>query len=132
VERDAQVRAARRRQALDALEFERQREAMLAEQLEDVVAEADGPALDASLFARMSDEDASLVRVAFGDVALPFDPDEDGGEDADAGDEAVTVDVVGEEITRLEDEIESSRRVQAALSQYLELLAEPGPPGGGG
>jgi hypothetical protein len=132
VERDAHVRAARRRQALDALEFERQREAMLAEQLEDVVAEADGPALDASLFARMSDEDVSRVRVAFGDVGLPFDPDEDSSEDAGAGDEAETGDVTGEEVARLEDEIESSRRVQAALAQYLELLAEPGSTGAGG
>ncbi len=46
--RDAHLRAARRRQAQEALAFERDREAMLVSELEDVLAEAEGPRLDAA------------------------------------------------------------------------------------
>jgi len=121
MERDAHVRAARRRQVVDALEFERQREAMLVEQLQDVVAEVDGTALDAVLFARMNDEEAELVRAALGDV-LAFDFGED-EEDA-APEEPEPGDGVEEEAARLQGEIDSSRRIQAALSRYLALLDE--------
>ena len=66
VDRDAHVRAARRRQALDALEFERDREEMLAVELEDVLAGVDGKRVDAAVFAQMSSEDVRLVREAIG------------------------------------------------------------------
>src|SRR2546423_4616188 len=66
VDRDARVRAARRRQALDALVFEQEREAMLIEQLEDVLAEAEGARLDVGLFAQMSPDEARLVQAALG------------------------------------------------------------------
>ena len=121
MDRDAHVRAARRREALDALEFERQRERILGEQLEDILAEADGTALDASLFEQMSEEDASLVAVALGRVETLFDPDED-DEDDGLDEQPDDGDDVEEEAARLQAEIESSRRIQAALARYLELL----------
>ena len=57
VDREAIARAERRRQALEALEFERARAAALRERLEAIVAELDGPALDAAIFARLAPED---------------------------------------------------------------------------
>ncbi len=133
-DRDAQVRAARRRQALDALRFEQEREAMLVEQLEDVLAEAEGAVLDAVLFAQMSADDARRVQAALGggepwqeaeenvepdedDFGLTFDLDDDGADpDATAADEFEA------EVARLREVIESSRLVQAALQQYLALV----------
>src|SRR2546423_13254656 len=86
VDRDAHVRAARRRQALDALVFEQEREAMLVEQLEDVLAEAEGARLDVGLFAQMSPDEARLVQAALGGavngVASP-EAGEDGEPDDD-------------------------------------------------
>jgi hypothetical protein len=129
MERAALARAGRRRQVVDALEFEREREAMLAEQLEDVLAEADGPALDATLLTRLSDEDAALVRATLGDVEPTYDPGEGGedgedeeGEEREEGDDDAGV---AEEAARLQGEIESSRLIQAALARYLALLEEP-------
>jgi hypothetical protein len=132
--REAHVRAARRRQALDALAFEQDRAAMLAEQLEDVLAEVEGTRLDADLFAKMSPDDAGLVRAAFGDDA---DADADGEGEPDGDDFVSSLDLeddpaetgggdpddVEAEIVRLQAELESSRRAQAALEQYLELLS---------
>jgi hypothetical protein len=121
VNRDAHVRASRRRQAVDALAAEQDREAMLVEQLEDVLAEADGARLDADLFAQMSPGDASLARTALGldeDPGPEAEPEDD---EAETG--AADPDDLEEEIARLQDVIESSRRVQAALERYLALLS---------
>jgi hypothetical protein len=141
MDRDAAVRASRRRQALDALAFEREREALLADQVQDVLAERDGPRVDAAVFARMSEDETALVRAALGDDAFPEDDEEDPPEDdddfgfspdfedgdADRGEDDGEDDGDGveEEIARLEAEIESSRRIQAALERYVELLSEP-------
>jgi len=123
-DRDALVRAARRRQALDALAFEQDRAAMLAEQLEDVLAEVEGARLDAALFAKMSADDAGLVRAALGEDRAP-QPDEDAEPaDDDDAETGADQDDVEAEIVRLQEELESSRRAQAALEQYLELLSE--------
>jgi hypothetical protein len=122
VDRDAHVRAARRRQALDALAAEQDRETMLVEQLEDIVAEADGARLDADAFAQMSPDDARLARTALG-----LDGDADSDAEAEVDDEAETGAADPEdleaEIARLQEVIESSRRVQAALERYLALLS---------
>ena len=64
VDRKAIARTERRRQALEALEFERARAAALQERLEAIVAELDGPALDAAIFARLAPEDVEIVRAA--------------------------------------------------------------------
>ena len=113
---------------------------MLVSELEDILAEAEGPTLDAGVFARMSSEDAELVRTALGQgvgsegAELGEDDEDDGfawslehGYGAGAGEtgESLAEDAVEEEVARLQAEIDSSRRVQAALEAYLELLAIP-------
>jgi hypothetical protein len=121
VDRDAHVHAARRRQALDALAFERDREEMLAVELEDVVAGADGKRVDAAVFAQMSSEDIRLVREAIGgDAAFVASVDRD---DLDPIDGDAVDSELEQEIARLEDELASSRRLQAALERYLEVLS---------
>jgi hypothetical protein len=119
VDRDAHARAARRRQALDVLAFEREREAMLEEQLEDTAAQLDGERLDADAYAQMSPEDVQLVRAAFGE-GPPDGDEEDGSSRVERDGDAAESE---EELTRLQDEIASSRRLQAALEHYLDALA---------
>ena len=118
---------------LDALAFERDREAELLAQLEETVAEADGSRLDEEVFAQMDAEAVELVRVALGG-GTEFEFDEEPEDDAfdvsfdepAAEDEG---DPVEEEIARLQSEIESARRVQAALERYAELLSHDTVPG---
>lgn len=122
------ARAQRRRQALDALEFERTRETELRDQLEETIAEIEGDHVDAAAFAQMEPEDVEIVRSALGrawtddvgyeptdeyELAFSLDEpegDEDGVESLDA------------EVTRLEAELDESRRRQAALERYLAAL----------
>jgi hypothetical protein len=120
------AREQRRRLAREALEFEVGREAALADQLQETIAEVEGPAIDERVFARLAPEDVELVRAALGD-----DSDDDffaeGDEGAewyvDEGDDAETVAEDREkEISRLEAEIRDSRRRQAALRRYLDAL----------
>jgi len=141
MDRDAAVRASRRRQALDALAFEREREALLADQVQDVLAETEGPRVDAAVFARMSDDETALVRAALGEDAFPEDDEDEGPSDdddfgfssefedgdADESDGEGNDDGDGgeDEVARLQGEIESSRRTQAALERYVELLSDP-------
>jgi hypothetical protein len=137
VDRDALVRAARRRQAEEALAVERDREAMLASEVEDLLADADGARLDAELYARMDDGAANLVAAALGQWPGPAgdpDPDEpwDAGFEEEEDEEPEDAEPVEAEVERLREEIEGSRATQAALLRYLELLdetppAEPGP-----
>jgi hypothetical protein len=133
VDRDALVRAARRRQAEEALAVERDREAMLASEVEDLLAEADGSRLDAELYARMDDGAANLVAAALGQWPGPdgdTDPDDawDAGFEEEAEDEEPEdAEPVEAEVERLREEIEGSRATQAALLRYLELLDEPPP-----
>jgi chromosome segregation ATPase len=132
VDRDAHVRAARRRQALDALAFEQDREAVLVEQLEDVLAEIEGARLDTDLFAQMTADEAQLVRTALGEDTA-YEPEEEEEPDSDADDAGTDEaaedaedpeDEVEAEVVRLQSEIERSRGVQAALERYLELVAQ--------
>jgi hypothetical protein len=122
VDREAHVRAARRRQALDALEFERDREEMLTVELEDTVAGVDGQRVDADVFAQMSAEDVRLVRAALGDESAVVER-----VNRDDLEPLVDIDAVNheleEEIARLEGELASSRRAQAALERYVEVLS---------
>ncbi len=84
----------------------------------------------------MSPQDAELVRTALGQDAGSEEADEldedDGFEWLEHGYGAGTGETaddpagaVEEEVGRLQAEIDSSRRVQAALETYLELLATP-------
>jgi len=126
------VREGRRRQAEDALTVERDREAMLVAELEDVLAAAGGAALDSRIYARMDPEEVALVRTALGQGSEPEpddepDPNDDGsGLWADWDESAESPadeDELEAEVARLRDEIDSSRSAQAALSRYLELVA---------
>jgi len=111
---------------------------MLVEQLEDVLAEAEGARLDVGLFAQMSPDEARLVQAALGEAVNgvtsqeaeeDVEPDDDFGlsldfedDDADYLDAAATDDVEAE-VARLREVLESSRLAQAALQRYLALLS---------
>jgi hypothetical protein len=124
VDRDAIARAQRRRQAQEALEFERDRATSLEEQVEAIVAELEGPRIDQEAFARMTPEDVEAVR----GVLQPNDapgPDEEWpgfeGELLEAG-PSETEQETEEEIARLQQEIAASRRRQEVLDHYMEAL----------
>src|SRR5262245_34775906 len=125
VDRQAIARAGRARQTREHLAVEREREAALQEELEDHVGEAEGPAIDEEVFARMDPEDARLVREASAGVPddgpPPGDPSwrGEGEEYAAPGAER---DGVEEEVARLERELATCRRRQRAYERYLELL----------
>jgi hypothetical protein len=132
VDREEIARAHRRRQAADALGFEREREATLQEQIGDLIAELEGAGVDEEVFARMSAEDAALVRSL-------LDPPEDEeleemteeerrllyGDESPEIEEPDPREWTEEEIARLEEEITESRRRQQALEHYLEALDPP-------
>lgn len=132
VDRDAIARGQRRRQAEEALEFERDRMAMLEGQVEEFVTELIGARIDDEAFATMPPEDVETVRAvldprpeyefddewpeAEGETAEddPAPETEDPEEDPEAEIEA--------EISRLESEIAVSRRRQQALERYIAAL----------
>lgn len=121
VDRDDLVRRARRRQALDSLAFERNRAALLTEQIEEMVASLDGAQVDAAVYAQLSPDDVQLVRAALGDRddgESAFDGADDGNGDEDGNSAQEDED----EILRLQGELELSGRLQAALERYLEVL----------
>jgi hypothetical protein len=130
VDRDAIVRAQRRRQAGDALAFERERMAALEEQIDDLIVELEGARVDGEAFARMEPEEAELASSLLrpGDAEAP---DEDewlifGDEAPEAEGESDPRAEAEDEIARLREEIAESRRRQAALERYLEALDESG------
>ena len=118
VDRETIARAERRRQALEALEFERARATALRERLEAVVVELEGPALDEAAFAQMTPADVEVVRPALQSVdAEPTDSEPE----AENGREA-TIAWLEEEIARLDEELASSSRRQQAFERYLDAL----------
>jgi hypothetical protein len=126
VDVDDIVRTRRRQQALDALAFERDREAAVYGQLEDVLTELEGSRIDAAAYAQMAPEDVALVRHA-------LDPagDDDDTETDLVG--ALTPDPpeqlrreMEEERARLEDVIIAARSSQKALERYIEALGADG------
>jgi hypothetical protein len=128
VDREAIARAQRRRQASDALEFERERAAGLQEQIDTLIVELDGPRVDEEVFAKMAAEDAELARSLLSPVEEPADEaDEDEwlifGDDPPEDDEEPDPRAEAEaEIVRLQEEIAESRRRQDALERYIEAL----------
>lgn len=116
------ARRQRRRQIEEALEEEREREALLVERLEEVVLEEEGPRIDERVFARLDPGDAEIVREALGEHS-PFFDEEAGDPDAfaaaDAEPNALDVE---DELARLEAELADSRRRQLAFTRYLEAL----------
>lgn len=137
MDRDALVRGVRRRQAHDALAFERERAALLAEQLEETVASVEGARVDTTLYAQLTTEDVALVRTALRDVLNEGDEDESSADDADdldveaaddADDDLDEDDPQDEdeaEIARLQDELAQSAQLQAALERYLDIVGGP-------
>jgi len=132
VDRDSIARAQRRRQAEETLDAERDRMAMLAGQIEELVAELIGARIDEEAFATMTPEDAETVRELLGappdfEVDEEWADDEVEGAEAGADDPAEAEDPAAEleaEISRLEAEIAVSRRRQQALERYLAALGD--------
>lgn len=124
---DAIVREQRRRQALAALEDERNREASLQEQINEVLTEIEGARIDAAAFARMAPEDVELVRETLDPSQIT--PEEDWlelqGESPAELARLRREEQEGERI-RLLDLIAESRRCQKALERYIEALGEEG------
>jgi hypothetical protein len=127
VDRQAIARAERRRHVTDALEFERARAEALREQLETIVAEIEGPAIDEAAFAAMPPEQAAVVRTElYGAEPEPLDG-EDWAialEDPDADDPGLDPAEREAEIARLEDEIAGSVSRQQAFVAYLDAIGE--------
>lgn len=127
------ARSQRRSQALEALEFERDREAALRGQLEETVTELEGPNVDEETFARMDPEDVEIVRQTLLDAGQGF---EETVTDHDGEDWLAEFRIDGEspeeereerlgEVARLEGQIKDSRRRQQALECYVEALSAP-------
>jgi len=121
VDRESIAEAGRRRQALEALEFERARGAALRERLEAIVVELHGGAVDEAVFARMAPEDVELVRPALqADEPAPPETAEDEVELEDPAAEQSTW--LEEEIVRLQEELAASSRLEHAFERYLDAL----------
>jgi hypothetical protein len=119
VDREEIARTVRRRQAKEVLDFEREREQTIKEQIELVIAETEGGRIDAAAFAQMSPEDAAIVKEELTPASLEessfFERDDvillDDEEDANAA-----------ELARLDDELEDCRRRLRAFEAYLDAL----------
>jgi hypothetical protein len=128
VDREAMARAQRRRQALEALEFEQAREAELREQLDETAAELAGDRVDEAAFAQLKPEEIEIVRSALGHAhtndALGYDPTEEFELALDEGpvDNGDAVGSLDAEMTRLVEELAECRRRQIALERYLAAL----------
>jgi hypothetical protein len=133
VDREAIARAQRRRQASEALQFERERAADLQELIDMLVVELEGSGVDQQAFAKMTAEDAELAR----SLLAPEEPADDADEDAwlifgddqpeddqPEGDEPDPRAEAEEEIARLQAEIAASRRREQALEAYIAALDE--------
>jgi hypothetical protein len=127
------ARAQRRRQAQEALHFERDREAALRGQLEETATELEGPNIDEETFAEMDPQDVAIVRQTLLDAGEAFEEGFTEGEGEDwleefridgESPEQVREERLGE-VARLETEIKGSRRRQQALERYVEALAAP-------
>jgi hypothetical protein len=120
VDREQIARVVRRRQAREVLDFEREREQTITEQIELVIAEADGGRIDAAAFERMSPEDAEIVRTELTPVPL------DDGDGFFERDDVILldddVDEHAQELARLNAELDDCRRRQRAFEAYLAAL----------
>jgi hypothetical protein len=126
METDTIVRARRRRQALDALDTERDREAALREQLDEMLTELEGARIDAVAFARMDPADVELVRETL-DPLPPLPEDEWQGLEGESPAETARLqreerEEREAECARLRQVIERCRRCQGALERYLEAM----------
>jgi hypothetical protein len=120
VDREAITRGRRRSQIEVAIEEERERQAALLEQLEEIVTEAYGGRVDEHAFAQMEQEDVALVRVVL-EGEPSFDEEEDEPDFLSFEDGRAQAEVE-EEVKRLQAEIEESKRRHLAYERYLEAL----------
>jgi len=123
VDTDGIVRARRRHQALDALEFERDRETALLEQIDEVLTELDGPRIDAEAFARMEADDAELVRETLDPTSVTPEPDSlelEGESPAESA--RLRREEQEAERLRLRELVAECRRCQKALESYIQAL----------
>ena len=117
------ARAVRRRQVTESLEFEREREQTLKEQIELVIAEAEGKRVDEAVFARMSPEDAAIVNAELNPPGYDAEDDENEFfERDDVINFEDPIDEQAEELARLNGEVEDCRRRQRAFQAYLDAL----------
>ena len=119
------ARKQRRRLIGEAVELEQGTEAALLEQLEETVAELEGPRIDEEAFVRMTPEDADIVRtVVMGQTPGEEIREEELDEDwlAPAADPEAERQELLAEITRLEEEIARSQRRRDALQRYVDAL----------
>ena len=134
MDRDAIAREWRRREAIEALEFEREREAALQDQVAETVLEEDGPRVDREVFARLSEADVAVVRDALGRLGEDDPAEDDPFADPDGyisfADEP---EEETDELGRLQAEIATCRERQGALERYIAVLetAPVVPPGAG-
>jgi hypothetical protein len=135
VNRDAIARERRRREAVEALEFEQQREAALREQIEETILEEERQRVDREALAQLDPAEADLVREILGTDDEADEDDEaleewdemlaDFAEEVeDAADDAGA----GDEIERLNAEIEGSRSRQRALERFVDALGRAAGP----
>jgi hypothetical protein len=121
VDREAIARGQRRRQIEEAIEEERERQAALLEQLEEVVTEAYGGRVDEHAFAQMEPEDVALVRVVLeGEPSV--DEEENEADFLSFDEDGLAQAEVEEEVKRLHAEIDESQRRHLAYERYLEAL----------
>jgi hypothetical protein len=119
------ARNQRRRLIGEAVELAQRTEAALLEQLEETVAELEGPRIDEDAFARMSPGDADIVLAVLtgrnpGEEIPEEEPDEDWLAPV-ADPEAERQELLAE-IARLEEEIRRSQRGRDALHRYVDAL----------
>ena len=106
-DRDDAVRARRRREALDSLELERQRETALSERLDLALRDLEAWRADEAAFARMEQDDVdTLRRIGFATKQPP--------EDARVR--------LENQIAEVEAELAESRRRRRAFERYAEAL----------
>jgi hypothetical protein len=121
------ARSQRRRLIGEAVEWEQGKEAALLEQLEETVAELDGPHIDEEAFARMTQGDADIVRaVLAGQNPGEEIPEEVLDEDwltAEPDPEVESQELLAE-IARLEEEIARAQRRRDAFERYLDALRD--------
>ncbi len=126
MDRDAIARKVRRQQAQETLDFEREREQTLIEQIELVIGEAESSSVDAAAFERMTPEQVEIVKTEFNPPT--WDADESGGfferDDLFDLEELEEVDPHAEELARLDAELTECRRRRQAFEAYIEALSE--------
>jgi hypothetical protein len=128
VDREAIAREVRRRQVQETLDFEREREQTLKEQVEIVITEVEGKKVDEDVYARMSPEDAEIVAAELDPPGVEAEEDPGFFFERDdlfnLDDDEPEIDPHEEELMRLNGELDDCRRRQRAFEAYLEALGK--------